>query len=101
MSRDFMPRTIVQEILEIARHRGDFVLLPNGELYDCRNPEPECYMSSGISSGRTGLHYYHVSVSTRPVRKELCPVFIRMTRTRPDPAALHDLTGDPCSGRRP
>lgn len=101
MSRNFIPRRIVQEILEIARHRGDFVLFQNGDMYDCRNPEPEYSIPSGISAGRTGLHYYHVGVPTRPVRKELRPVFTRMACTRPNPATLQDLTGDPCSGRRP
>lgn len=101
MSHDFLSRRIVQEILEIARHRGDFVLFPSGEIYNCRDPEPERIVPAGFSSEGIRLHYYHVGVSTRPVRRELRPVFTRIARPRPDPAALQDHTGDPCGRREP
>jgi hypothetical protein len=102
MSRGFIPQRIVNEILEIARHRGDFVLFPTGELYDCGDPQPEHCVLSGISAGRTGMHYYHVGISTRPVKRELLFVFMRPARTLPEEyARLREPAGDPGSGRCP
>lgn len=99
MTRDFIPRRIVPEILAIARHRGDFVLFPTGELYDCRGPEPEQIVPPGDFSGRSGLHYYHVGVSTRPVKREFYRTFARLCRiSGGDRPALTDPAGDP-SGR--
>lgn len=102
MSRDFMPRRMVTEILEIARHRGDFVLFQNGEMYDCRGPEPEQVVLPRDSSGSSGLHYYHVGASTRPVKRELRRVFARPVR-RPgsDRPPLSDPAGDPSGRERP
>jgi hypothetical protein len=99
MSRDFIPKRMMAEILEIARHRGDFVLFETGEMYDCRGPEPEPVGPPGDSSGIAGLHYYHVGVSTRPVKRELRRTFAwSVHRPREDPPALLDPAGDLFAG---
>lgn len=102
MSRDFLSQRMVNEILEIARHRGDFVLFPDGRMYDCRDPEPEQSGPAGIFPKGTGLHYYHVGISTRPVKRELRFVFMSPVRTLPEECAgLREHAGDPGSGRSP